>query len=632
MSEDKTMHTTFETDLSERGSALIIAVLISIIMSLLGISYLLMAQTESTIAENERNSAMALYVAEAGARVVVNWFNDPSTTTGYLVPTTGQVSRTVRLLDTDNNPATARVLGSSGNAAQPLYKDAAITTSPLFERPYRSALAETFLGIETGTDPDPANAAKGPDIVVNQSHLDTINAALFGVFPAPTLRARIQRIEIYSPPIISIGGVNTRMGIATVKVTGGVVMYPGTAQERQIATRVVKAVVNEMPLPGPGGPIQSCSTIDTGGSLGIHWGPATSATDFSINAAALNVKAFTGMPYSDNDPYSYYSSGGNTLATWAAFHAAAGDYVDDPWYKILAGGALNGIGSPPAPSDTEPWKFTYPGDTHLDHSNLFQNTPTNCPMFDYNQWKAIAQSGVKNTYYFKHVSTDTFQLDGVGSAQSFDTWTTGRTGLMFFDTANGKDPNNGGGGSLSPAVSVGAAWNSGGIMYLNAADFSTTGNNAGVSRFIVPPGEPWDASGFVNLDYQSGFPSDTGANPGIQIISIAQPHTTTNTTTGEVWCTDYSICPSTPSGVPVRDNYGLPFYGNVAWSGAFYTNGTVHFAGNSVYYGSMVAQGAVTSATGNTSFYFDERMIKGNWPPKELNLPRVVISSWQTDL
>ena len=76
----------------EEGSALILAALVTVILSLLGLSYLMMAQTENTIAENERNSAAALYVAEAGARLVVGWFNDP-TATGYLVPTLADLDR-----------------------------------------------------------------------------------------------------------------------------------------------------------------------------------------------------------------------------------------------------------------------------------------------------------------------------------------------------------------------------------------------------------------------------------------------------------------------------------------------------------------------------------------------------------
>jgi len=98
----------------EQGSALIIATLVSVILALLGLSYLMMAQTESTIAENERNSATAMYVAEAGTRLAVNWFNDPSST-GYLVPTSAQVDRTLRVFDHDANPGTARVQAVAGD-------------------------------------------------------------------------------------------------------------------------------------------------------------------------------------------------------------------------------------------------------------------------------------------------------------------------------------------------------------------------------------------------------------------------------------------------------------------------------------------------------------------------------------
>ena len=107
------------SDRGEQGSALIIATLVSVILALLGLSYLMMAQPESTIAENERNAATAMYVAEAGTRLVVTWFNDP-TATGYLVPAVCNVDRTLRVFDHDDNPGTARVMGTSGNAAQPI--------------------------------------------------------------------------------------------------------------------------------------------------------------------------------------------------------------------------------------------------------------------------------------------------------------------------------------------------------------------------------------------------------------------------------------------------------------------------------------------------------------------------------
>src|SRR5262245_37702179 len=217
MTTERTMtpRTVSERRPGEEGSALILAALVTVILSLLGLSYLMMAQTENTIAENERNSAAAMFVAEGGARLAVGWFNDP-TSTGFLVPTTGDVDRSKRVFDHDNDTTTARVLGVSGNASKPFYKDGDFTTRGILARRLCPALADTCLGVETGTDPDPPFADKGPDLIVNPSFLTTINNAMFPNYPAPWLQARITRIEIYQPPLLSIGGTLTRMGVATV--------------------------------------------------------------------------------------------------------------------------------------------------------------------------------------------------------------------------------------------------------------------------------------------------------------------------------------------------------------------------------------------------------------------------------
>ena len=66
----------------ERGSALIIAILVTVILTLLGISFLMMAETENKIAENELLSAQTLYVAESAARQVKRWFDHPPNQTG----------------------------------------------------------------------------------------------------------------------------------------------------------------------------------------------------------------------------------------------------------------------------------------------------------------------------------------------------------------------------------------------------------------------------------------------------------------------------------------------------------------------------------------------------------------------
>ncbi len=639
----------------EQGSALIIAMLVAVILSLLGISYLLMAKTESTIAENERNSAMALYVAEAGARMTINWFNDPDTTTGFLVPTSANVDRSVRLVDADNDPNTPRVLGALGNAdtttTAPIYKDSNFTGSPIFERPYRGLEADTYLGIETGTDADPNNAGRGPDLVVDASHLATINDALFLNFPTNDLRARITRIEIYAPPEISIGGVRTRMGVATVRVTGGVVIYPGTANERQIATRIVKAVINEVPVPGPTGPLQSCNTLNYTGDFKIHWGSGSSAAGATIpSGAQMNTKIATGVPYAANDPFTYWSDvpTAKNLSTWATDHN--GQSLEDPWFKFIAGGSITGAPS----SDPQPWPFicpactparSYPGDETADHSNIFQNTVINCPTFDYALWKSIAQSGNRNNFYYAFDSaTGDFKLDGTGTAQSFGAATSGRTGLFFFDTRDGLPPR----GlytdswpttNLTPDLDLTSAeWSGGvaGFVFLNAKSFGSQGTGtSGNLRWIVPPGEPGDASGFVNLNYPSGAGADLTDLPLISQTTVRFGNIQAGTG-GSWYCTDAlnGICGpgATASPTPRRDDTGLPFQDNAVLDGVFYTSGVFTAVGNASYFGSLVAQQGVLDGGGTPAFYFDERLVKGQWPPKGMSIPRVIVSAWQTDL
>ena len=604
----------------EEGSALILAALVTVILSLLGLSYLMMAQTENTIAENERNSAAAMYVAEAGARMVAGWFNDP-TTTGYLVPTAADVDRTKRVFDHDNNTGTARVLGVSGDAAKPLYKDSTFTASGIFDRPYRSALADTLMGVETGTDSNPSYADKGPDLIVNDSFLTTINNTLFPNYPAPWLRARVTHIEVYGPPLISIGGTLTRMGVATVKVVAGVFMYPGTASERQVATRVVKAVVNEIPVPGPVGPLQSCSTLAYTGDFQIHWGTGSSIGNADL-PSNLNAKTYSGMPYNVNDPYTYIT-GANTLASWATTNN--GVAIEDPWAKFISGGAINGAPN----TNPQPWPWASATPPDQDHSNLFQNTVINCPQFDYALWKSIAQSGMKNMYYYKWLSADNFSLDGTGASTTFRAATDNTTGVFFFDTKDGLAPD-AGGTNLTPAISLsGGTWGVAGFMYLNATDFGTTGLG-GRNQLIFPPGEPGDGSGFVNFTYPSSFTGGYTIHNTVGIQSFEYP-----SGSGTWYCTDASICTSasrTQAGAPVKDSTGLPFVGAVAIDGVFFTAGTFDTQGNANYYGSVVAQRGVVDGAGTPGFYFDESLIKGSWPPKGMAMPRVVISSWQTNL
>jgi hypothetical protein len=173
----------------ERGSALVIALLVSFVLALLGIAFLFMAQTERAIAQNERRGAEALYVAEAGVRVVRSWFDRPGTAVGF--PGVGAVDRSRRRIVDESDPYG---IDPASLPATPVYKE---SDDRLFERPFRGSIEDSFRGAESGPDVRiDAGTAGGA------AYLDELSATLFAEFPGPTaeVRARIRRIEVYAPP------------------------------------------------------------------------------------------------------------------------------------------------------------------------------------------------------------------------------------------------------------------------------------------------------------------------------------------------------------------------------------------------------------------------------------------------
>src|SRR5687768_14998881 len=63
----------------DRGSALLVSLMVMVGLSLLGLSFVAISETENAISVNERNKTEATALAEAGAEAVVQWFQDPAT-------------------------------------------------------------------------------------------------------------------------------------------------------------------------------------------------------------------------------------------------------------------------------------------------------------------------------------------------------------------------------------------------------------------------------------------------------------------------------------------------------------------------------------------------------------------------
>src|SRR5437867_11391083 len=63
---------------SNRGSALLVSLMVIVGLSLLGLGFVAISETESAIAKNEQNALQTQAVAEAGAMLVVEWVQNPT--------------------------------------------------------------------------------------------------------------------------------------------------------------------------------------------------------------------------------------------------------------------------------------------------------------------------------------------------------------------------------------------------------------------------------------------------------------------------------------------------------------------------------------------------------------------------
>jgi len=628
--------------LVERGSALILAILIVVIMSLMGLAFALVAETENKISVNERHQGQALYVAEGAVRCVKSWFDDPGAT-GFVVPTTSQVNRSLRFVDDDSDGTyVAYASAPTGPPAwNVLYKQ---DTGLLFDKPYRGVPMESFEG--TQSNPDLRISALGS--AGEKAYLTTLNNTLFPNFPNGHQRALVTQIDVYSPPLLYVAGSRVRYGIATVLVTVGMFDNAGTAAPVQVGERVVKATINEVPYTGAGpqGPLQSCVNIDVNGNFGVHWGTVTSAGD-SILDNNIDQKIHSSIPYQDRENFISADNWDGTAddvdtdgtvdyETWLTDTTQ----IEDPWLRFWSEGDITkqngshidtdctGANCQPSPFVT-PTRAPYAGTD--DHSNMTKNVSiTTCPNYDYDIWKSIAQSGGKGIRYFPWLNGVQFRdVDGV--ARTFRQITEKYpTGLSFFDTVDSIAPHDDDGDgladNLTPAIKIaGGGYQAGGFIYLNATTFETTGSGSAPAATIIAPGEPFrdennngvcDADPvtgewFFDLDYPAAYDGTFGKNGwhqnGVGGYSRAQPD-------------------------PAAGPTGVWNNADINVEGVFYTNGGFDCKGNYIFFGAVITHEGMTSTTGTAEIYFDERLTRNLWPPANLALPRTYISNWETDL
>ncbi len=608
------------TGSGERGSALVIAILVVVILTLLGVSFLLMAETENRIAENERLSAQALYFAEAGARVGKRWFDHPRSTTFNLAwPGLAAIDRTLRQIDEDGDPTTTP--HPQNGTTWPEYKQGvdlnADGLDDVFDRPYRGSLQDTLLG-----------TAAGPDMRIDEgssaanTFLTGLSSTLMSNYPTAAgvgVQAKITRIDVYGPPYVNVAGSWVRYGMGTIAVTARIYKTIG-ATTTTLAERMVKAVLNETPYPGPSGPLQSCKELQFNGNFNAHWGTVTAVGNADLPANMNKVPQ--SIPRAPELPPGMrvdHVWGWNDDTKFAAYKTAAqGGSVEDPWYRFLTELALTNL--TPASTVNQPLPATTPTPAIQDHSNLYQHMgAVSCPQFDYATWKEIATSGGSDLHYYTWDNGTSFKESGVGTAQTFRDITDNQSGFFFFDTKDANPPHDPGTGlydNLTPKIAIqGGTYGVRGFVYLYAEDFQTKGATGRATTFQAP-GEP-----FQDKNEDARYNSATEG-----WINLRYP-----TTLGSSFVVDAG---DTLGGSVMRNARGPAFNDLSSVWGILYNNGYFDATGNAVYYGSVVSYegvGTTSPAAGTPDLYWDQTIIDA-WPPDDWDLPRVIVTRWETDL
>lgn len=308
--------------LEQRGSALLASLMVIVGLSLLGLAFVTISETESAISINERNHSQTVAVAEAAARLGVQWFQDPDTMLSLnLMPgncTAPCATKTNRLAGTYTG----------------YYKTD--PTKKLFDLPFGPLDDDKFFGNEDNADITINGATAG-------AFLTSLNSNLLG--PEPPGQARpageITEIRIYAPPIVGAtlnangfyeGG--TRYGVATIMARAEKFDRPeAQAGRRSLARAECRIVVSQFPLPAPAGPLQSATGLATNGNFNVHWGMVSAQQTLDLK------KDYTTIPWFNAYERIHFNRGYDSSYEWAPNLTVRLDDVVRPTAAQIAGNA-----------------------------------------------------------------------------------------------------------------------------------------------------------------------------------------------------------------------------------------------------------------------------------------------------
>jgi hypothetical protein len=510
MRHDQAPAPTANRPRSERGSALVITLMILVIMTVFGLSFLMISETENQISVADRDGRQVLYVALSGARIVESWFNVPDPAENPFVPDRDECNLDRRKGDSDYDGANDIDVPANGGG-QRYRGGTAAGTYRLFDKPFRGAVRDTFWGSYSHPDILIRN-----DPNVDGEYLDRMSA-LFNSDGSPTLEGvELLEMRIFAPPYDQ--DLQRRFGICTAVVRAAKVLEIG-GQRRRVAERTVSVVLQELPFPAPGSGIEAALDIGVKGNFGVHWGGTYTEGNMSLQDGSNfpgpgvpreNTSRFRYADFSPSAPDLDAATPGTQNLLWQLLTEDGGTppRIRDPWLNFRADGAI----AEATNTNDQPWPYDYAGGVMTDKSIFFQNQTYVFPTLDYDFWKQFAQQRGRNANYYKYAGAGPlYQRNGVGLAEDFEYFVNTERGLtdpgiFFFDTTNSLNPQNGGGGVLVPELKINSSmvdfpkFIMEGLIYTNAELVDSSGiSGKAVDRTVNMPAEPFLDTG-IDID------------------------------------------------------------------------------------------------------------------------------------
>jgi len=422
-----------------RGSALLVSLMVIVGLSLLGLGFVAISETESAIAKNQQAALQTQAIAEAGARAVVEWFQDPIwAETNAAMPLNSNAAITTATIPTANAIKTNRVVGPYTGVYKPN------GNTRLLDKPYRPDNSNRFFGDE-----------EHADIIINRSTnpaaVDAFNDKLLASNGAAAtaldkIGGEVTSIRVFAPPIVGGALINgfwvggTRYGVATIKVTAQQFVRPPAAgaplpTTGVLASHAVRLVVGELPLPIPAGPIQGNANVSFGGNFRVHWGMETSRGDLtpSLNLSSLPWANAYERPHFEHGYEPARNAGGGVASVtvtnggsgYAAPPAVTFNTAGAAGTAVLTGGVVTSVtltnrGSGYNPQTPPTVTFAAPGGAGV--------TATGIANVASEIWPIQPGSRFDDTDYFHEVLGKEFQDPFYGARAYQDNMMDGATG------------------------------------------------------------------------------------------------------------------------------------------------------------------------------------------------------------